>query len=1406
MGFLDYISPRLKERLRRSNEDRRDSVRLASQERRQAAEERRYVPLASPPPRRPSPSVFPAPEPPRSQFEPGPMPLPDRATIERSQGGPGLGFLLKPLAPRSITDPIARGIGTGARSLIEHGPPGVGYIPLAASEATGINPEFNVGGQRFQPLRHGLVPLSAGEEAQRAVEEEAQRILPSLTSPVGLAATAAFPGATAYGTAAAAAGGIGGRLAERAGFDPRLRLDLPVVGETNIGPRAAGEIIGGAYGGPGRKLSLPEFDTEAAGVAARNTLSEVGQAVPEPVSAGRAVDSVPPEAQTAGRELGDVRLRDAGAAPEPLPGAGGGRIAEPAADTGLPRGGPESSAVGAVEGPVPPARGLASVADDAERAALNGEPPPPRAPTEPAPIGRRPPYPLPSTLHTVGEVADDVRRSTQNFAGAVARTTGKLPPVRTALDLVNPTALVDVPPTGLAKELGLERAQDLQAQLIAHARKTDQGSAIASAIEESIDQEARRVGFTVNDGVISVGGRELGPVGDVFENPSRYALDGPQRQLADDVHAVLQDMNLAEKAAGVAKGEIFSGEGRYFPRRVTAVRGVENMRAQVRRMTGVKQGFQKGRFYEEMAAGMENGVDYGGSVGSLVGTRIRAGVRAVSDNELAQLVRPLGRTMKGGRGANVGEMGTMVPAFGGRVFPRETSIRIMEGLNPRPPASVIGAADQVNNLIRPLVANGDLSATTLQLLPTLTRNPVAWGKAVAYSLDSIILDGRMYGRYAQANARWIERYIGAGGLWNGSEFTFDAAARGRVLSTLLKRGPLGRTNNAFNTSVNVAALENFKGMVGVGDSMGSDFMRRAGQVAFGNVAGETSDEIAASIASKMTGRMSTKALGVQAQQRAVESALTFAPKYYRAAFGLLGDAIQGGMRGAEARRVLGSLAAGSLLSYVGIAKALGQDPQLDPSKGTFMTVTVGGKHVGIGGPFYGIARLVASGAAAPEKLGKLDMSNPAYRWGRGRASPVMALVTDLVKESTYMGKELDSPRAILEHVATSVLPFSAQSAIEEGPGTIPTQILGMREFPTSPSERKNERAAQVVGASEIPEIAAQAGRDYWTMDIDAQAALDADPEASALQAKIDQGQRERQDAGQLAQDKVNAKQDEITAAQEADNKRFTGGDMEYDDWKAATIRRRAELRGFKDATYGDMDERDTSAQPIREAVDRYFQLGADAIVANTDELTGRINWDAVKKEQAKAFEGLTAHQRNSAQDYIERNLTQTERDEKAAQRLYYDEAPAKYRGMDAEESQAIDDFIRQVDEAQQQLQDELGYPVLKRNVAEVLADDMGKPRMADDWKRLSGKKTDDVISERYDRWLKRHRDELEPFFGWLYNRSFEERIGEYSPESPFGMPRKPPLPPKPSKPPTLAEMQRDREEQRAIERELAGVR
>ena len=58
-----------------------------------------------------------------------------------------------------------------------------------------------------------------------------------------------------------------------------------------------------------------------------------------------------------------------------------------------------------------------------------------------------------------------------------------------------------------------------------------------------------------------------------------------------------------------------------------------------------------------------------------------------------------------------------------------------------------------------------------------------------------------------------------------------------------------------------------------------------------------------SITNKMLGRLRTGSLGITADQRAFESGiLGLAPQYYRASFGLLSQAVEGGIRGNEARK------------------------------------------------------------------------------------------------------------------------------------------------------------------------------------------------------------------------------------------------------------------------------------------------------------------------------------------------------------------------------------------------------------------------------------------------------------------------------------------------------------------------
>jgi len=116
--------------------------------------------------------------------------------------------------------------------------------------------------------------------------------------------------------------------------------------------------------------------------------------------------------------------------------------------------------------------------------------------------------------------------------------------------------------------------------------------------------------------------------------------------------------------------------------------------------------------------------------------------------------------------------------------------------------------------------------------------------------------------------------------------------------------------------------------------------------------------MAASVASKLTLRMNATALGISKAQAQTERVAFFAPGYYRAMFGLLGDSIQGGLRGAEARRSLGQMIAGALAINKGIELLTGESFPLDPSKGDFLNMQVGGLNVGPGGPFVSLMRLL----------------------------------------------------------------------------------------------------------------------------------------------------------------------------------------------------------------------------------------------------------------------------------------------------------------------------------------------------------------------------------------------------------------------------------------------------------------
>lgn len=86
------------------------------------------------------------------------------------------------------------------------------------------------------------------------IGEETERIASGISTPVGIATGIVAPQATLFGALGAGAGGLAGQAAEEVGIDPRLN-----VGPVSIGPRGAGEILGGLYTGP-RRLGTASVD------------------------------------------------------------------------------------------------------------------------------------------------------------------------------------------------------------------------------------------------------------------------------------------------------------------------------------------------------------------------------------------------------------------------------------------------------------------------------------------------------------------------------------------------------------------------------------------------------------------------------------------------------------------------------------------------------------------------------------------------------------------------------------------------------------------------------------------------------------------------------------------------------------------------------------------------------------------------------------------------------------------------------------------------------------------------------------------------------------------------------------------------------------------------------------------
>jgi hypothetical protein len=386
----------------------------------------------------------------------------------------------------------------------------------------------------------------------------------------------------------------------------------------------------------------------------------------------------------------------------------------------------------------------------------------------------------------------------------------------------------------------------------------------------------------------------------------------------------------------------------------------------------------------------------------------------------------------------------------------------------------------LNDAIRLMKTTYDFGAAMIQGLPTLMRDPEAWGFSFGMSVRAFADDG-VRAAYIVRNKDWIIEAIENGVHLGSSEWT-QSMERGGWFAKLAVVGqanpspivrvgtaPLrqfykftGRFQSSFDTFLDLARLENYKALRGTA-------MRSKDPKALSSLG---------DFVNKLTGTTDSSLLGVGATQRQFEGAmLMFSPRYTRATVALIGDMIRGGLRGSEARIAIGRLFAGQAILHIAGASALGVEPNLIPGTAEFLKLPIAGQLVGFGGKpnallNLGIDLVQQLGGDNPEGLFTWNMISQAsydeneflkrlrYQFPWPMATGINALtgVDPIGRHIVDPGDTRDIGDYVGQ-VTKSIGPFWADAAIEAGglDGLLTAGLSEALGFVTLPVQGRHKR-------------------------------------------------------------------------------------------------------------------------------------------------------------------------------------------------------------------------------------------------------------------------------------------------------------------------------------------------------------
>ena len=765
--------------------------------------------------------------------------------------------------------------------------------------------------------------------------------------------------------------------------------------------------------------------------------------------------------------------------------------------------------------------------------------------------------------------------------------------------------------------------------------------------------------FRAKDMMVTFRGKKL-PLLDILEGRHpEFPMTAEQTAFRDAGWALADDVLALVHGEGIFPPQLEFPEGQHFWPRDVLLRKLPNGTIEV----GVPQASPGGKFltalmksehpreFKTAAEGHTLGFEYANPTDSMEFI-VQQAYRAIAGQRALDFITEF-IPSRPGKKVRFGEV--QLPGVPGRYFKATDLGGVRDMLYDTPlrlPEQAANAVNALNRIPRLFQTVFDLGPVMLQMFGTLTRYPKVWGESVWRAWRSGF-DPASFAKFLaqEDHAATVRRYAPEGLILTGHELT--EATRGFMGRLPVVGGAVrvgGRIFDNMLTAARILGLEATEYQI-------KSPTDSAELVRFWNV---------------FTGVVESGAEGITRRQQALESALLYSPRLHRAAYSLLFDVAQGGLRGKMARRALGQFAAATFLGYLGLCGLLKQKPRLDPKEGSrWLTIQVGDQYMGIGGPLFMTLRTLAQIERDPDEAQDL-----AWRYVRGRLSPVVGTGIDVLKHRDALGMPIETlPQLTKRVIADNLTPIWIQGVVESGAkdwkeaiAVTSGELVGLRTFPVSPARKRDALREELAQAS--------FRRPWAQLHRPQKYALEQSPDLKAATEAAQAMGRKREQPWALFWADVESQREPYKAEVAQLTTRFRSNQLSGNDYREQVQERQMIMARIPDmlrntrAYKGIAFAKPAAQNPVDEFIDAYYQIADQA----RDPLTGMAEPREIVMQRQELAERTKSAVVQEAMPYINKNLDPQY--VKARDQYYEYMRIPQYIGMSEEQAQAANEAMR----------------------------------------------------------------------------------------------------------------------------------